>query len=228
MADIDELYHRFLVRRDIAGALDLMCGWLNAHSAAMLEMRGERAHLLATQNIAIEAIEAYSSELGRHDPLLPAAIARPNDTVLTLRTECDWSRIRNSDYWEIILKPADIGDTLTVKAPTNSGSVGLSLYRDETRPFTREEIKMMQLMQPHLTRCARLFRDEVSNRRARCETYMLTDKEIAIVECLFAGHGYDEVCEIVHITKNTLKWHMRNIFQKTQVETLAHLILKLR
>lgn len=58
------------------------------------------------------------------------------------------------------------------------------------------------------------------------KTEQLTPREIEIVSMLQAGASYKEVASTLFVSVDTVKYHIRNIYQKLQVSSRAELILK--
>lgn len=52
----------------------------------------------------------------------------------------------------------------------------------------------------------------------------LTDREVEIVEFLLAGYTYKAVSESLFISQNTVKFHIKNIYQKFEVKSKMELI----
>ena len=54
----------------------------------------------------------------------------------------------------------------------------------------------------------------------------LTPREIEIVSLLQQGHTYKKVAETAFISVDTVKFHIRNIYGKLQVNSRSELMLK--
>lgn len=52
----------------------------------------------------------------------------------------------------------------------------------------------------------------------------LTDREVEVVEFLLNGYTYKAVSESLYISENTVKFHIKNIYQKFQVKSKMELI----
>lgn len=55
--------------------------------------------------------------------------------------------------------------------------------------------------------------------------YGLTRQEVVIVRLLCAGVGTKDMIDQLHVTDNTLKRHLSNIFDKTGVDTRTQLVV---
>lgn len=60
-----------------------------------------------------------------------------------------------------------------------------------------------------------------------CKVYLLTSREIEIVELIKAGHKYKEIAETLFISERTVTTHVQNIYQKIEVSSKVGLIHKL-
>ena len=53
----------------------------------------------------------------------------------------------------------------------------------------------------------------------------LTDRELEIIRLLIAGKKQEEICDILNISKNTIKYHIKNILAKTGYSTTLQLVV---
>lgn len=56
------------------------------------------------------------------------------------------------------------------------------------------------------------------------DKFCLTDREIEIVELLLKGYTYKAVSENLYISENTVKYHIKNIYQKMNINSKMELI----
>lgn len=69
--------------------------------------------------------------------------------------------------------------------------------------------------------------EELTLTRSRLEAIWsssFTDKEYDIIEQILQGHSYEKVMEELDITKNTLKYHTKNIYSKSKVSNKAEFL----
>ena len=52
----------------------------------------------------------------------------------------------------------------------------------------------------------------------------LTDREIEVVELLLKGYTYRAIAERLVISENTMKYHVKNIYQKLNINSKMELI----
>ena len=125
------------------------------------------------------------------------------------------------------MKPSDIFDILAFSIPVNGGIVALSAYRDCKRAFTKSELNFSRALYPHVARCLRLINQRRTTSDAVNQQFNLTIKESEVVSHLMFGMSYNQICDELKISNNTLKWHLKNIFLKFDVSSLASLLVKL-
>ena len=53
----------------------------------------------------------------------------------------------------------------------------------------------------------------------------LTERELAVLRELALGHKYDEIAENLGITSNTVKYHIKNLLQKTGYRSTLQLVV---
>ena len=51
-----------------------------------------------------------------------------------------------------------------------------------------------------------------------------TDRELAVIRELTGGGSYEEIAETLHMSTNTVKYHVKNILQKTGFRTTMRLV----
>ena len=90
-----------------------------------------------------------------------------------------------------------------------------------------EEIKMLfeTLLQPLHDKKYNIFYSKCV--RVDEHLKLLTGKEKRIIKKVLEGKSYSEVAEIFNLSPNTIKTHMKNVFQKYQVNSKMELIHKL-
>lgn len=106
---------------------------------------------------------------------------------------------------------------------------GASGYLLKNTPLTNIEEQLLEVlrggsvMSPHVARMVighfNPFLDA-----APPEAERLTPREIEIVSLLQEGDSYKEVAEKNHISVDTVKFHVRNIYSKLQINSRAELI----
>ena len=225
---LDEIYYQFLVRSDYGAAFSQLSDIFGAHSACILSVKDEHPFIRAVTNVNPASMEAHASELGAQDPLNRIRFYQPPTVPLALSRCTDIREIWNSEYQEQVHDPSDIGDILGLRLHTREEHVVISLYRDKSRLFASEDVSIAKRISPHVTRCLRLLQRKWALNEDVYRKYGLTLKEAEILERIQSGQSYVDIMEAARITRNTLKWHMKNIFSKFSVNSLAALLLKVR
>lgn len=225
---LDILYYEFLVQGDVQRALLTLGQHLGAHGGSLLELGPQRAHIRAMYGIDPVSMTAYDSELGAMDPLYKVSQNAPRNEPLILSKHTDLKSVYHSDYHTLIHRPSEIGDIVGFQSVSSDAHLALSLYRPENRLFSKSDALYVRQLAPHISRCLRLLSQKKSLSETIFRTYGLTLKESEIIVLLQDGVTYERICAALKITRNTLKWHLKNIFEKLDVCNLAGLLVKIR
>ncbi len=67
---------------------------------------------------------------------------------------------------------------------------------------------------------------ENASRLEQIAFYKLSDREIKILTLYAGGHTYSEIAKQLYVTEHTIKWHLRNIFEKLDVKNRSQAIKK--
>lgn len=134
------------------------------------------------------------------------------------------------------LAQTKLGQTLTQHYPAaqvchlclvhNGQRLGLlSLLRQtELPPFTQADFKRLQFLTAHIEQ--RLTWElQVHQQPVACnaEKYHLTPRQQTIVKAILAGKDDTAICQTLHITRNTLKKHIANIYRNLQISHRSQL-----
>ena len=60
------------------------------------------------------------------------------------------------------------------------------------------------------------------------DLYQISRRELDVVELIYKGKNNQEIAEELFISQNTVKKHINSIFRKTEAESRAALIAKIR
>ncbi len=108
----------------------------------------------------------------------------------------------------------------------------LALDRTEEKPFSDEEVKLINLIAPHLDNMHRKFfllsgpDGKIIHRMdARIELETLTRREKEVVSCLCEGIPTAEMCKVMNISRSTLYRHIANIYKKLDVNNMQELLV---
>lgn len=64
----------------------------------------------------------------------------------------------------------------------------------------------------------------ISQKRNNC--FNLTPKEIEVIHLISMGHSYDKVASILGVTKNGVRFHIKNIYPKLNVNSRVDAVRK--
>ena len=111
---------------------------------------------------------------------------------------------------------------------------GASGYLLKTTPLRQIEDRLMEVlhggsvMSPHVARMVIGHFNPYLDKAYVSESERLTPREIEIVSMLQNGDSYRTVAEKFFISIDTVKFHIRNIYGKLQINSRAELINKFR
>lgn len=89
-----------------------------------------------------------------------------------------------------------------------------------------EVLKGGSVMSPHVARMVIGHFNPHFDRSYAVDAERLTPREIEIVSLLQDGQSYKQVAEKTHISVDTVKYHIRNIYGKLQINSRTELINK--
>lgn len=75
----------------------------------------------------------------------------------------------------------------------------------------------------HTRREASVFREIKAPKEA---THDLTPHEVRLLRMLVEGHSYKTAANELHVSVNTIKFHLRHIYEKLQVHTKSEAVAK--
>lgn len=111
---------------------------------------------------------------------------------------------------------------------------GASGYLLKSTPLVQVEEHLLEVMQggsvmsPQVARLVFQHFNPNLSRQQNVRTEQLTPREIEIVGLLQQGLTYKQVAEKIFVSVDTVKFHIRNIYAKLQVNSRSELILKYR
>jgi len=225
---LDEIYYYFLLRNSHEQGLSAIANMLDANAGAIIIVEDGTPSMATTYNIAMDSFSRYQADLHRQDPIHPL-IQAGKGPVIHLLANSDSREYERSDYYQYMHKPSDIHDVLCLDIHLPDKTIGISLTRPKGEMFLGKDVELAKEILPHLNRAFRLLsvkRSEGADHQGWRDRFGFTDKETAIVELIHKGKSYAEICSMLSISNNTIKWHLKNVFQKTSVNKLAALIAK--
>ncbi len=225
---IDELYYRLLVQEDYDSTLALLTEAFGAHAGGVFLINKNDTKIMAGSGLNPDTFGSYHGDLNSQDYIVPALKSHDGDKVFTASGIVSLNETMKTDYYVAIDAPSDIYDKLCFHVVSPEQQLGVALYRDRKREFTRGDLADAQKLYPEIARCFRLLQRKAAATNESLLIEGLTAREIEIVTLLRANNDYKAIAAITQISSNTLKWHMKNVFQKFEVSTLAELLVKIR
>ena len=228
--DIDLIFEDLVLRENVNGALETTINILGGHAGTLMAKTGEGAQVRAAFNINPESIYNYHSDLQQEDWMLHMANAAPNAPILLGSSAIDLRAREKTEYFSLVNEPSEIYDALCIQLVNNDALFGFTVYRPHRQTFDQAAVEDAAFLQPHMERAFRLLsrKKEIAQTSDwEHENYRFTAKEADIIALLRNGMGYAEICAVLSIRRNTLKWHMKNIFSKARVSNKAALMSKL-
>jgi len=235
---LDRIYQAIVLDGLVQPALQTMETLLGASAGAVIAVPldpgaaprdGNPGRGLAFSNLDLDSVRRWGEERMQDDPLIPVALRLPPARVFTLAEQLDVDAFERSAFYNEVFRISDMFDTLSVRAAVAGEAVSMTLYRPRRwERFQREEIRRAQALQSHLSRAFRLAgrRPDPTRLERVCETFGLTLAEAHAVGLIMSGQGYPEIAATQRVSRNTLKWRMREIFAKFRVRSRAALIAR--
>lgn len=141
------------------------------------------------------------------------------------------SQMVNTAYYRKFYARYGFSYSLHLTIGFNNRFLGImSLYRKQGPDFSYNDIELLNLLVVHLEECLYRFYAQQCAGGQRyhltelAEQFSLTRRERLVVESLVTNASNDEISAALHITTNTLKKHVSNIYRKLQVSNRIQLI----
>lgn len=122
---------------------------------------------------------------------------------------------------------AAAGGDLLLQLSGDAADRAIVLSRPAGPDFSAAERDAARVLEAHLRRAFQLRRTAHELLEQTDALARLTPAERRIVQALRAGLSYPAICRREAISINTLKWHLRHIFQKLDVAGRDELVARL-
>jgi DNA-binding CsgD family transcriptional regulator len=243
---IDALYQKLLFEESTSEFLSLVISEFAAgagqlvhrtmelpHQArqarATMRRKEDKALSLESMNIDMDAAEPFFRGMYKADPAAQKGLEIPMNRPYLPIQSMDRETYLESPLYRYVLEPSGLSDLMSLRFPYGDGALALMIYKSGGRQFSESEIKAAGLLHPHLKRAFMihdklLVEDSVVERAARAYGY--TAREHDIVVHLANGLPYRDIEAALGVTQNTLKWHLKNLFQKTGVKSLPEFLVR--
>lgn len=225
---IDDLYMNLLVKENYQGCLDLLCNAFDAHGGGIMSVDGNNVQMLAAHSLNLESVSVYNDEFNEQDYLVPFLKVDNQDKVIFASNAVRLPEIESSDYYQYVDRPSDVYDKMSFYVVTPKEQFALALYRDKKRLYSKSELELANRIKSHVFRCFRVLASRSTKTDQLASRSHLTKKEKEIVTLVSLGNDYAHIKAMLNISSNTLKWHMKNIFQKLEVRNYSELFMTLR
>jgi len=191
----------------------------------------------ATFNLPLELLEAYVRACETAlDPAFPAM--RAADKVIARSTDLldydDWTQ---STIYRTVYAPNDVHYALLCIAAEGPGILGqLSLFRSKASgDFQEADLAVIRHLYPHLVNHLRWYHRRRSDAERRREDRTsptrptpedFTPRELEIARLVMAAADNETIARLLGITPNTVKMHLRNLYEKLGI-TRRHQLISL-
>lgn len=136
---------------------------------------------------------------------------------------------KKSQYYTDYLKPGGLVYSCGYNLVHNEINLGaVSFYRKkENGDFSGRDLYILERLQPHTITKISQYVDPLSECNPRTKfslQYELTNREVEIVELVYKGLKNQDIGNALHISVNTVKKHLNNVFCKMDVKSRSQLI----
>ena len=187
-------------------------------------------------NMTRENLELYEKYYQFHDPITHKL--QPYRRAVSVNEVMKQEDLINTEFFNDFLQKDGLYYGINIyvydKGDRNIGD--FRIWRSRKRDnFTREELKILDLIAPHFRNVMRnisfakhvppaLELQEIE--RWFADEYGLTSRELEITMAILEGHADKVICDMKRIAAPTLRTHLRHIFEKVNVRSRAELCSK--
>lgn len=225
---LDALYLGFSRTSDWRVALNAASRLVGAQSGAVLLEYGDGPIVISTLSMASETAPDYVVSLSSEDPILAAARRMPIEDIIRLGDLVDLEEFATSDYFRVIHQPNDVWDVLSIRLADDRGMISVSLFTKRPRTFTTVDAQRAAWFRRHLVRANALRADPANDEAdpflASASDDALTPAEQRVARLLLSGLSKKLIAAKLGISENTVKVHVRNIYNKLGVSSRAELL----
>ncbi|WP_425410229.1 helix-turn-helix transcriptional regulator [Hyphococcus sp.] len=229
-ADLDELYRRIIFSDAMHGALNLLTQKFNAHAGTVFLFKDGLPHITAASNINNELAQKFNLDFAAKAPLRKHALTAPVDEILTVSACIGVKNLHLTDSYKFVLAPSDVEDILMFRFLVGGALRGFTICRARGREFNRDDVRNAAGLVSHIRRAFLLRFSQTGQRPTEkriSDSFGLTAREAEIANMLNQGVCRNDLCNRINVSRNTLKWHLKNIYQKLDVKSHPEMILKL-
>ena len=177
---------------------------------------------LKTFGINPEWLKHYRvSQLAEDDPLVKAALQsqRPISwkDASKLAIKIDASAFRNSEFRKHAKASGlENGYIFSKRSQYVNQALAVKAVTTGSRPITERQGQMLNILLPHL--------NEILIRQGFSTAADPSSREQEVLRWATAGKSNWEVAQILNISERTVKFHLRNIYRKLEVNNRSHAV----
>ena len=191
-----------------------------------------------------EDLQKYINHYSHIDPFSPLLeMLADSQSVIRTSDYIPVKEIDDSEYYKNVMSMKKIRYSMLMPLVMNGEWLGcISLFRkEEGEDFSETDVEIANVLKKHLqTRLRRekYFTEQIAANGGSCSNgnsggsidettvsrYGLTDRECEVIELTAQGLTDDEICEVMVISKNTLKKHISNIYSKMSINSRIALL----
>lgn len=175
-------------------------------------------------------MEEQYADHWQDDPMHPSLYEDTNTTVVTNSQLMNLSKWKQSKIYLNFFAPSGITHNLDTFFRQDGKIIGiLTLLRnDETNPFTQEDVKTIEKIQPFIEfSLGKVFLPKrITERNILAFKYGFTARELDVLEYALSGSSNKELVKHLDMSLPTLRTHLQNIYLKVDVHSTSELISK--
>lgn len=228
---LDELYAKIIFGDDLAEVHRLLCASFESHGGLVVAGDEGARRVIGGFGMSPETTARYNAHYHASDPYYAAIGEIPFASFAVGSDYIDPQPFARTEYYNEVHKPSDIWDMLGLRVGSvETEDVYYCLYKPAGRVFEARHRLLMADFVPHLQRAHRLralARSRASTMKPQAlRQYALTTTERRVLEKAVSGLTTLAAAEGLRMSISTLRWHLRNIYEKTGVNSRAALIAK--
>ncbi len=138
---------------------------------------------------------------------------------------------KGSQFYREYLSKFDLSSVAGVVVISAGRLMGaVTLYKSERKgDFSQRDLYILERLLPHLQNVLNSDKEKHSKDKEAVDRllkyhYGITTKERAVIELICQGLSTEEIARRRHVSPNTVKCHISNIFNKTEVKSRTQLI----
>ncbi|MCW5697441.1 MAG: helix-turn-helix transcriptional regulator [Bauldia sp.] len=202
-----------------------------------LRARARSAELATTVASAVEPryVSAYNEYFHLFDPLKERLRRVTPGTTVTLPDIALDPAMTATEYYQDFLRPMGCAHLFAVWTFHDGNEfIGFGLGRSACQsPFRADELQELSVLGSHLNRASRLRAQ--ANDRARAGSnaeqltgqFGLTPKEAQVAVAIAGGQSVEAIGTSLGIGRETVRFHLRSLFMKTDTHSQAQLVSRL-